>query len=137
MLSVETSADVHVNADVTPHLDIFNTATSSSQSSGKSDSEENSQLYVANSTQTDIYNPLIESILKSDTLCFYYTCLPTVEVLKYLFEWIEHIPGRKVVGREINILGIHSLFSENPTGLWIITHIFHISIAHVCRDFTP
>ena len=80
MLSVETSADVQVNADVTPHLDIFNTA-SSSQSSGKSDSEENSQLYVANSIQTDSYTALLESILRSDTLCFYYTGLPTVEMV--------------------------------------------------------
>ena len=80
LLSVETSADVQVNADVTPHLDIFNTA-SSSQSSGKSDSEENSQLYVANSIQTDSYTALLESILRSDTLCFYYTGLPTVEMV--------------------------------------------------------
>ena len=80
LLSVETSADVQVNADVTPHLDIFNTA-SSSRYSRKSDSEENSQLYVANSIQTDSYTALLESILRSDTLCFYYTGLPTVEMV--------------------------------------------------------
>ena len=69
LLSVETSADVQVNDDVTPHLDIFNTL-SSSQSSGKSDSGENGQLYVANSTQTDSYNALVESILRGYTRCF-------------------------------------------------------------------
>ena len=110
LLSVETSSDVQVNADVIPHLDTFNTA-SSSQSSGKSDSEGNtcSHLCVANSTETESYTALLESILRSDTLCFYYTGLPTVEILKYLFKWIDptaktqtygmvvekHIPGRK------------------------------------------
>ena len=53
LLSVETSADVKVNADVAPHLDIFNTV-SSSQSSGR--------LYVADSPQTDSYNPLLSRV---------------------------------------------------------------------------
>jgi len=69
LISVETSAYVQVNDDVTSHLDIFNTV-SSSQSSGKSDSGENGQLYVANSTKADSYNALVESILRSYKLCF-------------------------------------------------------------------
>ena len=27
------------------------------------------------------------------------------------------------------------MFCENPTALWIITLMFNIPIAHVCRDF--
>ena len=75
-------------------------------------------MSVCSTLHSYSYNALLESILRSDKLCSYYTGLPTVELLKYLFEWIEPAAktqsygmvventfrAEKVVGREINIL---------------------------------
>jgi hypothetical protein len=67
---------------------------------------------------TDPVNNFMEKVLRADDSCFYYTGIPNVNLLKYLFEWVlpaarliklwdgkrRHIPGRVEHGQGIPCL---------------------------------
>lgn len=110
-------------------------------------------MSVDKSIQTDSCNTFIDTVLSNDKTCFYYMGLPTVQLLRCLYEWIEpaaqntklwdgkrkHIPGRKG-GRKRNnhfeeyILCLVKI--RQGYGSQHLAFLFDISISQVCRIFS-
>ena len=155
---IKTSAAEQMCSNAFPQFGIIKSVTTSETVVPHSTADtcvlaDESKMFVDKSVQTESYNTFIETILSSDKMCFYYTGLPTVELLKYLFEWIEpaahktklwdgarkHIPGRKG-GRRRNKFFQEYIFClvkiRHGYGSQHLAYLFNISVAQVCRVFS-
>lgn len=96
----------------------------------------------------------VDNVTENDKDCFYYTGVPTLVLLHFLFSWIKpsaqkiklwdgkrkHLPGRKG-GRQNRKLSVfHEMILtlvkiRRGYGNKHLSYLFHVSESHVCRIF--
>ena len=139
--------------DNVPSTDILDNDTTASVPQPAPPQSVNGDAFISQSVQTEKHNTFIETILSSDKMCFYYTGLPTVELLNCLFEWIlpaatktklwdgerKHIPGRKGGRKRNNFFNEYILTLvkiRHGYGTQHLVYLFTMSSSQVCRVFS-
>lgn len=151
----ETVTNIPIFHDILD-LNLSNNFENSVCSTAKINSNVQSNTVTSGNTSSCVRKEklFVDKVTDNDKDCFYYTGVPTLQLLYYLFSWIKpsaqkiklwdgkrkHLPGRKG-GRQNRKL---SLFHEmiltlvkirRGYGNKHLSYLFNVSESHVCRIF--